>query len=49
MRMRGEGEYAEHLSRLFAVAKRQAGLTTRRLTLSASAFRCPHAQMELFV
>ena len=48
MRMRGEGEYAEHLSKLFAVAKRQAGLATSRLTLSAAAFRRPHAQMELF-
>lgn len=48
MRMRGEGEYAEHLSKLFAVIRRQAGLTTSRLTLSTSAFRPPNAQMELF-
>jgi DNA repair photolyase len=48
MRMRGEGEYAEHLSKLFAVTLRQAELTTSHLTLSASAFKLPHAQMELF-
>jgi DNA repair photolyase len=49
MRMRGEGEYADHLSKLFAVARRQAGIGQRSLSLSSSAFRKPrHGQMELF-
>jgi len=48
MRMRGEGEYTDHLSKLFAIARRQAGMTTNRLSLSTSAFRPQPAQMELF-
>jgi DNA repair photolyase len=48
MRMRGEGEYADHIARLFAITRRQAGFTTSHLTLSASAFRVPQAQLELF-
>ena len=48
MRMRGEGEYADHLSKLFAVARRRAGMNSNGLTLSTLAFRPQPAQMELF-
>jgi DNA repair photolyase len=49
VRGRGEGAYAEQLSRLFAVARRQAGILSRSYELSVSAFRRPgRQQMNLF-
>ena len=48
-RMRGEGAYSEHLSKLFAVARRQAGIEQPSFSLSASAFHRPQpSQMEFF-
>jgi len=48
-RMRGEGEYAEHLSQLFAIARRKVGIEQRSFSLAASAFHRPRpGQMELF-
>lgn len=49
-RMRGEGEYAEHLRSLYQVAARKAGLGGRRLSLSTEAFRRPDpgGQLALF-
>lgn len=49
-RMRGEGEYAEHLRSLFGVAARKAGLAERVLDLSTRAFRRPDpgGQLGLF-
>jgi DNA repair photolyase len=48
-RMQGEGAYAEHMSELFEVSCRKAGLNTARPRLSASAFRKPGpAQLALF-
>jgi len=49
VRMRGEGEYASHLSKLFALARSQAGIARRFPSLSTSAFRRPEeTQMKLF-
>lgn len=49
-RMRGSGEYADHLASLFRVAARKAGMNERRFELSSSAFRRPdpHGQLGLF-
>jgi DNA repair photolyase len=49
-RMRGEGEYAEQLRRLFEVARRKAGFPAERDPLSTAAFRRPgaHQQLGLF-
>jgi DNA repair photolyase len=49
VRMRGEGLFAEQISRVFAVACRRAGLATAGPELSAAAFRRPAGvQMDLF-
>src|SRR5438876_2720523 len=48
-RMQGSGPYAEHISELFEISCRKAGLNSSRLKLSANAFRRPApAQMSLF-
>ena len=48
-RLHGEGAYAEHLSELFEVSCRKAGLKSSRPVLSANAFRRPGPQqMRLF-
>jgi DNA repair photolyase len=49
-RMRGEGEYAEQLHRLFEVTCRKLGLNERRVELSAAHFRRPDpgGQLGLF-
>ena len=47
-RMRGQGHYSEHLSRLFTIARRQAGIEQRTESLSTAAFRQPFGQMQLF-
>ena len=48
-RLQGTGAYAEHLSELFEVSCRKAGLNSRRPVLSAAAFRRPGSvQMSLF-
>ena len=48
-RMQGTGAYAEHISELFEVGCRKAGLNSKRPTLSAEAFRrAGPAQMGLF-
>lgn len=47
-RMRGKGDAADQISRLFAVAKRRAGFTAADEPLSAEAFRVPTRQMSLF-
>jgi DNA repair photolyase len=40
-RMRGEGVYADHIARLFEIAKRRNGFVDRRPAFSAAAFRRP--------
>jgi DNA repair photolyase len=48
-RMEGSGAYAEHLSELFEMSCRRAGLNSKRPALSASAFRRPGpSQLTLF-
>jgi DNA repair photolyase len=47
-RLRGEGEYAGHLRRLFEIACRKSQLNVSRPALSAEAFRRPGSQMSLF-
>jgi len=48
-RMQGSGPYAEHISELFEISCRKAGLNPSRPKLSANAFRRPApAQMSLF-
>src|SRR2546426_9410585 len=48
-RLQGRGAYAEHLSELFEVSCRKAGLDSSRPVLSAKAFRRPGpSQMRLF-
>jgi DNA repair photolyase len=48
-RMQGSGAYAEHISELFEVCCRKAGLNSKRPKLSVSAFRRPGpAQLGLF-
>ena len=48
-RLQGSGPYAEHISDLFEVSCRKAGLNSTRPTLSAKAFRRPGpSQMTLF-
>ena len=48
-RMRGEGIFAEQISRMFEVARRKAGLTERMPELSTKAFRRPTGtQLEFF-
>ena len=48
-RLHGTGAYADHLSELFEVSCRKAGLNSSRPKLSASAFRRPAPlQMKLF-
>jgi DNA repair photolyase len=48
-RFRGDGIFADEISRLFEVSARRAGLNRSRFDLSTSAFRRPPgAQMELF-
>ena len=47
-RMRGEGIFAEQMSRLFEVATRRAGLFGKRSELSSAAFRRgPTTQLSL--
>lgn len=46
-RMKGEGFFAEHVSKLFAVSARKAGLG-RHAPLSAESFRVPGGQPSLF-
>src|SRR3989475_3292176 len=48
-RLHGTGAYADHLSELFEVSCRKAGLNSSRPKLSAAAFRRPGpSQMKLF-
>lgn len=47
-RMRGEGFYAGHVAKLFAVSLRRAGMDGKRKPLSAAAFRVPGGQPSLF-
>jgi hypothetical protein len=48
-RMRGEGIFAEQISKMFEIARRKAGLTERMPELSTKAFRRPiGTQMEFF-
>jgi DNA repair photolyase len=47
-RLQGQGEYAEHLGRLFDVACRKEGLNVERPKLSTEAFQRPGSQMNLF-
>jgi DNA repair photolyase len=47
-RLRGEGEYAAHLNRLFEWTCRKVGLNASRPKLSTEAFRRPGSQMSLF-
>jgi DNA repair photolyase len=48
-RMQGSGAYAAHISELFEVSCRKAGLNSKRPTLSATAFRRPGPeQLGLF-
>ena len=48
-RMQGSGPYAEHISELFEVSCRKAGLNSKRPKLSVNAFRRPGpAQLGLF-
>jgi DNA repair photolyase len=47
-RLRGEGEYAGHLRKLFEMACRKSGLNASRPKLSTEAFRRPGSQMSLF-
>lgn len=48
-RLQGSGAYADHLSDLFEVSCRKAGLNSSRPVLSSSAFRRPGpSQMQLF-
>ena len=47
-RLRGEGEYAGQLRKLFEIACRKSGLNASRPKLSAEAFRRPGSQMSLF-
>jgi DNA repair photolyase len=49
-RMRGEGEYAEQMGRIFSTYRRRYGLDGERPELSSAAFRRPdpHGQTDLF-
>jgi DNA repair photolyase len=47
-RLRGEGEYAGQLRKLFEMACRKSGLNASRPKLSTEAFRRPGSQMNLF-
>jgi DNA repair photolyase len=48
-RLQGSGAYADHLSELFELSCRKAGLNSSRPVLSAGAFRKPGpSQMQLF-
>jgi DNA repair photolyase len=47
-RLRGQGEYAQHLDKLFEVTCRKEGLNASRPQLHAEAFRRPGSQMDLF-
>src|SRR5437762_8572352 len=48
-RMQGSGAYADHISALFEMYCRKAGLNSKRPTLSAASFRRPGpAQLALF-
>lgn len=49
VRMRGQGEFADMIAQMFAVASRKAGLAGRRAALSTAAFRKPgKTQLSLF-
>jgi DNA repair photolyase len=47
-RLRGQGEYASHLERLFDFTCRKIGLNGSRPRLSTEAFRRPGSQLNLF-
>jgi DNA repair photolyase len=47
-RLRGQGEYAQHIGKLFEVTCRKEGLNASRPRLNAEAFRRPGSQMDLF-
>jgi DNA repair photolyase len=48
-RMTGEGIFAEQIGRLFAIARRKAGIPERFAELSTSEFRSPHGrQLGIF-
>ncbi|CAN5543520.1 MAG: PA0069 family radical SAM protein [Actinomycetota bacterium] len=47
-RMKGEGFFAEHVSKLFAVSVRKAGINRKHAPLSAASFRIPEGQPSLF-
>jgi DNA repair photolyase len=44
----GEGIFADHLSRMFEVAVRRAGISEERFKLSTEHFRKPGEQLALF-
>ena len=47
-RLRGQGEYARHLQKLFEAACRKVGMKDSRPRLSVGSFRLPGSQMDLF-
>ena len=47
-RMRGEGIFAREIEALFALGRKQSGLSERSLELSTAAFRRPCQQLDLF-
>lgn len=47
-RLRGQGEYARHLQRLFEAACRKVGINDSRPRLSVDSFRRPGTQINLF-
>jgi DNA repair photolyase len=47
-RLRGQGQYADHLDALFEVSCRKEGLNASRPRLNTEAFRRPGSQMNLF-
>jgi DNA repair photolyase len=47
-RLHGQGEYAQHLDKLFEVTCRKEGLNASRPRLNAEAFRRPGSQIGLF-
>jgi DNA repair photolyase len=47
-RLRGKGEYAEHLKKLFELTCRKVGLNASRPQLRSDGFRRPGSQMNLF-
>ena len=48
LRMRGAGEYADQIERMFEIRKRKAELTQKLPPLSTGHFRVPRKQLSLF-